>query len=257
MSSIVISSSAFLAFNIVNMVKLPRELGIEVLIENANDYVWRHALQELVVDRPSEFTIHGPFLYMNLASIDCEFDQVIENYKWTFNYYNKYGAKHVVLHPHGFISNPQEETNEARKTRCLERINKLAELASQFGVNLLVENMCYPYIVFDQEAYVDIFNQIPSVNSLIDVGHCLIKSWDIPKLLKDLGSRINAFHIDDNYGPNQKDIHLKLGAGVLDYQEFFDAYNLYCPNSRLVLEYLGVSVEEIVNSANLVKTLVK
>ena len=28
-----------------NMVNLPRELGIEVLIENANDFVWRHALK--------------------------------------------------------------------------------------------------------------------------------------------------------------------------------------------------------------------
>ncbi len=253
--NIVVSSSAYLAFNIVNMIHLPRELGIEVLIENANDYVWKHALKELITDRPSDFTMHGPFLYMNLASKECEFDQVLENYKWAFDYYNQFSAKHCVLHPHGFMSDTQGETNESLKERSLDRIQKLADFASNSGVNLLVENMCYPYIIFDQQAYVEMFNRISNINSIIDIGHALIKSWDIPKLLADLGPRINAFHVDDNYGANQKDIHLKLGDGLFNSPEFFEAYNKYCPNTRLVLEYLGVTTEEIITSAQQVKKL--
>ena len=253
----VVSTSAYLAFNLVNMKNLPRELGVEALIENANDYVWRHALDELVVDRPSQFTIHGPFLYMDLSAKGCEFDQVLENYRWTFDYYNRYGARHCVLHPHGFIADPDEEPREGRRSRCLERINRLAELAVEHRVNLLVENMCYPYLLFDQAEYVDIFRQIPSVNSLIDVGHSLITQWDVPKLLESLGDRIDAFHIDDNMGPGTPDIHFKLGDGVLDYRELFTAYNQFCPNARLVLEYLGVSTEEIAASAAWIEEIIQ
>ncbi len=255
MSNILVSSSAYLAFNIVNMVNLPRDLGVEVLIENANDYVWRHALNELILDRPSQFSIHGPFLYMNLASPACEMDQVIENYKWTFDYYHRYNARHVVLHPHGQILNPASEDANVRKERCMENISILAELATQQEVNLLVENLPYDYVIFDQEDFIDLFQRINNINAIIDVGHCLIKSWDIPEVLKALGSRIDAFHIDDNYGPNQADLHLKMGDGVLDYHQFLSAYKQYCPNARLVLEYLNVTTEEIVESANQVRKI--
>jgi len=247
--NIVVSTAAYLAFNIVDMAKLPRDLGVEALIENANDFVWRRAFEILLNDRPSQFTIHGPFLYMNLAAKDCPFDEVIENYKWTFEYYNKYGAKHVVLHPHGNFGSDYSEDDKSRQSRCLERVNTLAELAHQNHVNLLVENLPYAHHLFDQEEYVDIFRQIPTVNSLIDVGHSLIKGWDVPKLLHDLGPRIDAFHIDDNNGPGTPDSHFKAGDGIWNYKEFFTAYNKYCPNARLVLEYLGVPTDEIVKSA--------
>lgn len=237
------------------MVNLPRELGIEVLIENANDFVWRHALKELLIDRPSQFSIHGPFLYMNLASPNCEMDQVVENYKWTFDYYNTYGARHVVLHPHGQILEPQKEDAETRKARCLENINTIAELALKENVNLLVENLPYAYTVFGQEDYFDLFKQIPSVGSIIDVGHCLIKGWDIPTVLEILGSKIDAFHINDNYGLNQADVHMKVGDGVFDYKEFIKAYKKFCPDARLVLEYLNVTTEEIVENANMISNL--
>ena len=256
MKNIVVSTSAYLAFNIVDMVKLPRHLGIEALIENANDHVWEQAFKELLTDRPSQFTIHGPFLYMNLADKDCDFARIYENYKWTFDFYNRYDGKHVVLHPHGLIENP-DETTESYQARALDRIARLGDLAQRHDVNLLVENMCYDYCIFEQDDYVDLFKQIPHVNSLVDVGHSLIRNWDVPKLLKDLGPRIDAQDIDDNDGPGHPDIHYKLGDGVLDYKEFFTAYNKYTPDARLVLEYLNVSTEEIVKSAEWICELIE
>ena len=76
-ADIVVSTSAYLAFNIVDMAKLDRNLGVEALIENANDHCWRRAFEVLLKDRPSQFTIHGPFLYMDLSHKDCKFDEVI------------------------------------------------------------------------------------------------------------------------------------------------------------------------------------
>ena len=252
---IVVSTSAYLAFNIVDMAALPRDLGVEALIENANDNVWYQAFKVLLTDRPSQFTIHGPFLYMNLAAKDCEFDRVIENYKWTFEYYHRYNAKHVVLHPHGNFGEDYSEDHKSRQGRCLERVNALAELAHENKVNLLVENLPYAHHLFDQEEYVDLFRQIPTVKSLIDVGHSLIKQWDVPKLLCDLGDKIDAYHIDDNNGPGTPDSHFKVGDGVWDYKEFFTAYNKYTPNARLVLEYLNVTTDEIAESAAWVRRI--
>lgn len=253
MVDIVVSTSAYLAFNIVGMQDLDRNLGVEALIENANDHVWRRAFEVLLNNRPSQFTIHGPFLFMDLSHKDCKFDEVIENYKWTFDYSNRYNAKHVVLHPQGYIDNFRDEARESRQGRCLERVNRLAELADEFGANLLVENLCYPEILFEQEEYVNLFRQIPNVKALIDVGHSLIKKWDVPKLLCDLGDKIDAFHIDDNDGVI--DQHVKLGDGILDYNEFFDAYKKYCKGARLVIEYLGVPTSEIEKSAEWIRGL--
>lgn len=251
MVDIVVSTSAYLAFNIVGMQELDRNLGVEALIENANDHVWRRAFEILLKDRPSQFTIHGPFLFMDLSHRDCKFDEVIENYKWTFDYAKKYHAKHVVLHPHGYIDHFRDEARESRQARCLERVGRLAELAGTFEANLLVENLCYPEILFEQEEYVDLFRKIPGVKSLIDVGHSLIKKWDMPKLFRDLGEKIDAFHIDDNDGVT--DQHVKLGDGILDYHEFFELYKKYCGNTRLVIEYLGVSTPEIEKSAEWIR----
>ncbi len=97
MVDIVVSTSAYLAFNIVNMQGLDRNLGVEALIENANDHCWRRAFEVLLNDRPSQFTIHGPFLFMDLSSKECKFDEVIENYKWTFDWYNKYDATRHIM----------------------------------------------------------------------------------------------------------------------------------------------------------------
>ena len=151
MVDIVVSTSAYLAFNIVNMQGLDRNLGVEALIENANDHCWRRAFEVLLNDRPSQFTIHGPFLFMDLSSKECKFDEVIENYKWTFDWYNKYDAKHVVLHPQGYIDNFCDESRESRQARSIERVGILGDLAQEFNANLLVENLPYPEVLIDQE----------------------------------------------------------------------------------------------------------
>ena len=254
MVDIVVSTSAYLAFNIVGMQDLRRDLGVEALIENANDHCWRRAFEVLLNDRPSQFTIHGPFLFMDLSSKECKFDEVIENYKWTFEYYNKYNAQHCVLHPHGFIKDYESQSREDRRALCIERIHRLAELAEEYHANLLVENMCYPKILFDQEEYVALFDEIPNVQSLIDVGHALIKKWDFHRLMKDMGHKIDAFHIDDNDGIT--DLHVKLGDGILDSEVFFDAYNRYCKGKRLVIEYLNVPTAEIEESADWIRGMV-
>ena len=253
MVDIVVSTSAYLAFNIVNMQGLDRNLGVEALIENANDHCWRRAFEVLLNDRPSQFTIHGPFLFMDLSSKECKFDEVIENYKWTFDWYNKYDAKHVVLHPQGYIDNFCDDSRESRQARSIERVGILGDLAQEFNANLLVENLPYPEVLLDQDEYVDLFRQIPTVKSLVDVGPSLIQGWDVPKLLKDLGHTIDAFHIDDNDGIT--DHHWKVGDGVWDYKEFFDAYKKYCQGSRLVVEYLDVSTKEIEKSAEWIRSL--
>ena len=110
-----------------------------------------------------------------------------------------------------------------------------------------MENLCYPEILFDQEEYVALFQEIPNIKSLIDIGHAWIKKWDFERLFRDMGEKIDAFHIDDNDGIS--DLHVKMGEGNLDQDAFYSAYQKYCPGTRLVIEYLGVPTKEIEESA--------
>ena len=41
-------------------------------------------------------------------------DQVVENYKWTFDYYNTYGARHVYS-PYGQILEPQKKMQKQER----------------------------------------------------------------------------------------------------------------------------------------------
>lgn len=252
----VVSTANYFGFHILEMRALPKNFGIEAQVENGNDYLWEQALKELLPGREGDFTIHGPFLFMNLASPDCDFAKVVENYKWTYELSNRYAAKHVVLHPYSNCARIKE-TKESLQHRAMDRVNTLVEMAEKAGVNLLLENLMYDYELFDQQEFTDIPRQIPQAKFLIDIGHSLLKQWDVPKLLEDLGDRIDAYHIDDNMGPGTPDSHMLIGKGVLDADEFFEAYNRFTPGRRIVLEYINVTANEVVGNANMVEKLIQ
>ena len=132
----VVSTANYFGFHILEMRGLPKNFGIEAQVENGNDYLWEHALRELLPGREGDFTIHGPFLFMNLASPECEFEKVVENYKWTYELANRYQAKHIVLHPYSNCAYIKE-SRESLQHRALDHCNTLIELAGKEGVNLL------------------------------------------------------------------------------------------------------------------------
>ena len=80
----------------------------------------------------------------------------------------------------------------------------------------------------------------------------MLHGWDISKLLSDLGTRIRAYHVHENFG--DADSHLKVGEGPLDWNQFFLDYKQNSPNARLVLEYMYGPMDSIIENIALVES---
>jgi len=249
---IIISHLPYLGTWISAMNGIPKEYGIEVFIEYGNDYFWKYTIKELMDGRTGKLSIHGPFCQINLAAKDCNWQDVLETYKWSFDCCNKYNAVHCVCHPHAAMPDYEGFQLIDNQKLAVERVNKLNEIAKSQGVEMLVENMPYPTLVLQQDDFVNYLKPIEDIQFLIDVGHAMLHNWDITKLLADLGDRIRAYHVHENF--RDADSHLKVGEGPLDWKQFFSDYKKYSPEARLVLEYMHGPIDSIIENIALVKS---
>ena len=252
---IIISHLPYIGYSIFNMAELPKEYGVEIFAEYGNDYYWKHQLKKIMDERTGRLSIHGPFCEVNLASNECNFEEVKETFRQTFDMVNKYDAVHCVLHPHGRIPDEPGFTMEEGHKRVLERTLELDALARERNVELLVENMPFTDQLMDQDAFLKTFEPEKQLNFLIDTGHAILNKWDMPTVLKTLKDRIRAYHIHDNFG--DFDAHLKVGEGPTDWEKFFRDYRTYTPNARLVLEYAEGPIDNIVQNIDVVKKYCK
>ncbi len=251
---VIVSHLPYLGCFISAMNGIPKEHGIEVFIEYGNDYFWKYNIQDLMRDRSGKLSVHGPFVEINLASKECSWQEVINTYQWSFDFCNRYQAVHCVCHPHGPVPDYHGFKLEDGQKLAVERVVRLNEIAKSRGVELLVENMPYMDLVFEQDDFVNYFKPISDINFLIDIGHAMLHNWDISKLLKDLGHRIRAYHVHENN--RDADSHLKVGEGPLDWDKFFHDYWSYTPESRLVFEYLHGPIDEINSNIEGVKKII-
>ena len=66
-----------------------------------------------------------------------------------------------------------------------------------------------------------------------------------------------AYRISKLHNSGKDDDHYPVGKGVIDWGEFFRAYNAYTPDREMILEYKGCTVADIVANARLIRTLVE
>jgi len=251
-----VSNCCFEGDAILNMAELPKEFGIEVQIEFGTEYYWKTSLEALMKDRMGSLSIHGQYMGIDLAAADLNESEIFEYYKWGFDMYNRYHAQHFVIHPDGKISAPATEQQVAdMRSRALDRVAKLGELARRENVHLLVENLRPKGygMVFDMENFIQLFDQIPDVNGLIDTGHLFLSKWDFHHVMSSLKDRIKSYHINDTWG--LMDEHLPVGKGAIDWGAFCKNYKKYTPDAEMVLEYKNVTIPDIEASARLVQSL--
>lgn len=228
---------------------LPSDVGVEIFCEIGNDYYWDNLLPLLLKGREHPLSVHGPFQRMDLSNPEKDFTPMLKAYIWTFGLCKKFGAKDIVCHPYDG-ARPADDTPEKleKAKRCsLERILILNEVAKQYGVTLLVENMPEKNGMLDQKSFLDLFAPRKELNFLIDTGHAMLQNWDMEHAFAILGDRIKAYHVHDNFG--DADSHLPVGKGGFDWDVFFKGYCEHTPNASLVCEYnVGYNMAEVLDS---------
>jgi sugar phosphate isomerase/epimerase len=230
--------------------------GIEILMDGP---AWVEPLEwDREIRRFAEYrgpiSVHGPIWELNLATVRYEAIRrhSFDVYKQSIEWAAKIGAEQIVIHP-SLYTTPVFLRQESQKY-AKENLAKLGEFAQELGIEMVVENVGFGQdALFDQSEFVALFNEIPTIKALVDVGHAHINRWDIPDLIRELGTRLSSVHLHDNDG--LRDLHLPCEQGTIEWKPIWNALNGLQHEYRAILEYqVDTPLETLLEHARLIKT---
>lgn len=193
---------------------------------------------------PYYITFHGPHVEVEATSpLDSEAHRImIDAYRQAFQFYKAFSAHGIVMHTNQHIQ--LSEDNSERQNNCIATIKELGEMAREFGAKLQVENVgtaLHKNVLFPMEDFIGLFDQIPEdIGCLIDVGHAFDNGWDVPELVKRLGTRITSYHLHNNDGIHDSHrlmFEEGLYYGKAEWTKLFNAMETYSPDANWILEY--------------------
>lgn len=199
-------------------------------------------------DRPR--TTHGPFIGVEAASPrgSQEHEHFLAAYRYAFQMARTLHSPHMVFHTHQRVIQADERAQA--QEMCMDSIRELLDMADQYGVRLLIENLDIQKAgvsLFDEEAFLELLERFPQAGCLIDVGHLHVAGWNTERVLKTLGKRVEGFHFHNNDG--RDDTHCRITDGTLDYTVVMRLYRRYTPNADITLEYgdnHGITCDDVI-----------
>ncbi len=187
-------------------------------------------------------TLHAPFVE-NCNEPGTKEAQIAQAaLKKAFRWYDAFGATSMVLHTHEKIVDKENIDRMIATSRAA--IENIAKIAQERGVNLTVENVGYPAknnALFTQDTFERFILDLPEdLGALIDTGHAMANHWDIPALIRTLGTRIRGYHLHNTDGVH--DLHRPIFEEGLWYdrtkmEDMLEIAAQYSPDADLVLEY--------------------
>ena len=136
------------------------------------------------------------------------------------------GAEWMVVHPTNLPHSPLYNAKAAKEANRVY-LAPLIEEAKKQGIGLAIENMIdygrnqRRYCGGDAYELLDLVDTIndPAVGICIDTGHAHQAGLDVPALIRLVGSRLKATHINDNPRKGCEDSHLLPYSGGICWQE--------------------------------------
>lgn len=220
---------------------MPADMGIELFYEFGSEEMWFELMSRLRERGVTSMSIHAPFSFVDMAA-DTDEHKLFETLKRPFDLYHRFGGEFYVVHAYGdkAVSGYGGLAEDCRK-RTTERFAHFQDVCRADGVLLGVENLCSGSAsLFNQQQFLKLFDDIPQLNCVLDVGHAIISGMDVHQIQKTLQERICAYHLHNNDG--KKDIHSRLDRGVYSWEKFARSCAAYTPNTVGVLEYMDVPV---------------
>ncbi len=236
-SDLIVGTEHFAEFaDWVNGVNEP-DFGIEFTAFTHDESYWQ-ALAAKVPQMKCPLTFHGPYVKIEATSDigSPENKWLMESYQKVFSLAKRNQVRHIVFH-YSQLQFEQEEIAQKQKNAYWV-MERLTALASQMGLNFVIENLCKQKNknhLFTNEEYFRIFENIPSAVSLIDIGHANVNGLDIERFLAMYGKRVKGFHVHNNDG--MTDQHLDYHNGTADIRAIMHWAGKYTEDADIVIEY--------------------
>lgn len=234
------------------------DIGVEI-IAFTHDEAYFARLESLLPLLSCPISFHGPYIGTEATSpLGSERQAFLLNsYERVLRLAAQHSVRHVVYHTTqmGF---PPEELQDAQ-ANSRHNTQVLMEMADNFGVQLLVENLAYPpkrAPLFTNEEYDALFTGYSRMKSIIDIGHAHINKMDVEGFLKRYHDRVECFHLHNNDG--EIDRHNDIYHGTYPMEKFGRLYRTYTPSAGIVLEYephVNLSPQEILQHVLAVRQL--
>jgi sugar phosphate isomerase/epimerase len=186
---------------------------------------------------PGKISLHGVFQDVLIHSSDKKIAELSEERVMsTLKVASELRATKVVFHGN---FNPLVK-QEYYKKNWVERNSRFwSEVLDRYNVMILLENTWEP----DPDIFRRLLDQInsPLFKICFDIGHANVYSkTPVKEWLASLGNEIPYIHISDNSG--EKDQHMEIGKGKINWQEFSKLVEEYAVHPEIVLEF--VTLEE-------------
>ncbi|QGG47597.1 sugar phosphate isomerase/epimerase family protein [Heliorestis convoluta] len=230
---------------------MDEEIGIEIFAERP---CWRdpesdfEQTKEWLRHYKGPRSLHAPFYDLNLASENHPAIREIslDTYKDFLQIAVELQCDHVTIHPNA--SSTQIFDTTLARQRIKQALSLLAGKAHRLGIPLAIENIGHgDGEIFGQEAYIALLQEQVAAQALLDVGHAHINGWDIPSVIRRLGTKLAGLHLHDNDG--HSDLHLPIGKGTIEWEPIWQALAESTASPALILEYNNAVPVEVILEA--------
>jgi len=190
------------------------EIGIDAESMDNMPFEKAESIAKHFTPQGKKITMHGPFLDLNIASLDHLIRDISRRrIKQSLDYVDLFMPESIVFHS-GYDARRHGYNSEEWMSLSLDFWTEIAENLSSRGVALHLENV---YETGPEE----IFPVVESVFNAgggfcFDTGHChSFGNGKMTDWLESLGDFIKEIHLHDNDGNN--DLHLPPGAGNINF----------------------------------------
>jgi len=195
--------------------------------------------------------VHLPFdsLLNCCTNVNQELEQASRNAVYAAQIL---GANWCVFHPRTAMSKQYDWDISRKYTK--EALMPLVEIAEKIDTGIAVENIpvfpdCPQHRFFGSDPD-DLCELVDSANSshigiCWDTGHANLMSFDQPKVIRQLGSRIKCTHLHSNY--KEQDWHLLPIFGIIDWKRIMKAFRDIEYAGDLSLEVIAVNYKAAQN----------
>jgi sugar phosphate isomerase/epimerase len=192
---------------------------------------------DTVVHLPFAFDIGSPYEHVREGAIR-ELSAALETA-------TEFGARKAVVHATSNAWGPAWDGDPVAEG-VLDALDELQTVAAEFGIELCVENI--PGEWFGLDDFPRLFDAT-DVSMTFDTGHAYVEGYDAAdqgEFVADHADRISHVHVNDVR--TQRDDHIPVGSGVLDFGTILRALDTATLSVEVFTpsyEYVGTSVNNL------------
>lgn len=235
-------------------------------MENVDVRPYNQAVKKMVETYHPQVTVHLPAF--NLAEESHTIRKaILKEIEHCLDYTSELGGSAIIIHS-GYIDTglhvPVLRTlsggnGQVKKSWALsvEMMQKACGLAEERGMMIYTENLSKRELTVtctDLRQYLlDVGRD--NLKIVFDIGHSYYTGNDIPREVRTAGKSLCHLHLHDNFG--ERDEHLSIGEGKIDYQGFCKALDEVGYRGIYMMELGECSVENLKRSREIISSMAR